>query len=78
MKTKYFFFTLAVLVLLALAGSVSAADSQIGAEPQDGGFLFIENRGQFDPQVRFQAQTANGTLWLTNYGLWLSMIEPAA
>ncbi len=78
MKTKYFFFTLAVLVLLALAGSVSAADSQIGAEPQDGGFLFIENRGQFDPQVRFQAQTANGTLWLTNDGLWVSMIEPAA
>lgn len=39
--------------------------------------LFIENLGQFDPQVRFQVQNAiGGTFWLTDEAVWLSLLGP--
>ncbi len=73
MKTKYFLVALTLLALLAMAGAVSAAASQTAAEPQDGGLMFVENVGQFDPQVRFQAQGANCALWVKDEALWVTM-----
>ncbi len=38
--------------------------------------LFIENQGQWDAAVRFQATTTDGVLWLTDDALWLSKTIP--
>ncbi|MEW5985464.1 MAG: SBBP repeat-containing protein [Chloroflexota bacterium] len=35
--------------------------------------LFIENAGQFHPDVRFQSPGANSTFWLTQEGLWITV-----
>jgi hypothetical protein len=38
--------------------------------------LFVENEGQFDEAVRFRLDGDDRTLWLTEDGLWLSLLEP--
>ena len=48
-------------------GSTSAA---FAPEISPAATVFVENVGQFPSDVRFQAQTAQGTLWLTNDALW--------
>lgn len=83
MKTRVLI-TLGVLLIVALAVIVSAAASSaapvvageavVGPEA-GGGLMFVENKGQFDPQVLFQAQAANGALWVTNDGLWVTITE---
>ena len=75
MKTRYLLVALTLLALLAMAGGVRAASSQTISEPQDGGLMFVENVGQFDPQVRFQAQGSGNALWVTDDGLWVTMVE---
>ncbi|MBN1318030.1 MAG: hypothetical protein JXA42_21285, partial [Anaerolineales bacterium] len=39
--------------------------------------MFIENVGQFDDQVRFQVRGGNGTIWLTEDAIWITVLEPA-
>jgi hypothetical protein len=39
--------------------------------------VFIENVGQFDERVRFQARSGHTTLFLTNDALWLCLTEPS-
>ncbi len=39
--------------------------------------IFIENVGQFDQRVHFQARSGNTTLFLTDDALWVSLTEPA-
>ena len=75
MKTRYLLVALTLLALLAMAGGVRAASSQTISEPQDGGLMFVENVGQFDPQVRFQALGSGNALWVTDDGLWVTMVE---
>jgi hypothetical protein len=40
--------------------------------------VFIENVGQFDERILFQARSGNTTLFLTDDALWMSLIEPSA
>ncbi len=37
----------------------------------DGSRLFVENVGQFPPEVRFQVRGGTQTLWLTEQAMWL-------
>jgi hypothetical protein len=41
------------------------------------GPVFIENRGQFDPRVKFLVTGNGANLWLTNEGI-VSRYSPAA
>ena len=38
--------------------------------------MFVENTGQFDPQVRFEVRGQQGTVHLTGDGLWYTLLEP--
>lgn len=40
--------------------------------------LFIQNVGQFDPQVRYLLRQGSRLLWLTEDGLWLSSLDEKA
>jgi hypothetical protein len=37
--------------------------------PGSASISFIENRGQFDPQVRYYVKSGNTILWFTNFGI---------
>ncbi len=65
--------TLSLSLLLA-AGSVPQAQPAVRAAlPQGVSLLFVENVGQFDARVRFQARLGKETLWLTEDALWLTL-----
>lgn len=64
---------LACLALLVAAPTPVALAQAL----DDGGVLFVENVGQFDPAVRFVALTADGPVWLTDDALWLTVAPPA-
>lgn len=38
--------------------------------------MFIENVGQFDDKARFQVQGGNGTMWLADDALWITLLAP--
>ena len=40
--------------------------------------LFVENVGQFHPDVRFQAQTDRGLLQITDNAVWLTLWTPSS
>lgn len=42
------------------------------------GLMFIENVGQFDPAVRFQAFGGDRHIWLTQDAIWVTVLEPVA
>ena len=71
-----------IAILLVSPTRLSAQDSsadensnRISSSTIDGLFFFVENRGQFDPAVRFQAQTAQAPVWLTKESIWVSALE---
>ena len=70
----------AVLGAAGLVASVPAhpAHSAVGADPRSlaarGTFAIVENRGQFDPMVRFQARTDGMTMWVTDRSLWITWL----
>jgi len=81
MKTKPFtlhlFYVPLMLFLLNLLVSRSAVQSLPSHWLQEHSpLMFIENINQFDKQVRFQVQGRNGTLWLTDEALWLTLLFP--
>lgn len=45
--------------------------SPLSTMQTDGSVLFIENVGQFESGVRFQAQSPGATLWLTQDAIWI-------
>src|ERR1017187_5151098 len=47
----------------------------VGASRQ---LSFIENRGQFDPDVKYQAKSGGKTLWFTSHGLVFDVVHPVA
>jgi hypothetical protein len=61
----------------ATADTGHVASTGIQAEPPSLGIplTFIENVGQFDTRVRFQASNGNTTLFLTDDALWVSLTE---
>ena len=68
-----------VLTVVGWAGSPVAPAGQEVPLPHgwgDGSLLFVENVGQFDPRARFQVYGGDGTLWLTDDGLWIALASP--
>jgi uncharacterized repeat protein (TIGR01451 family) len=57
-----------VLVLLAFPANV-ATDN---ADASKGAPMFVENVGQLDAPIRFQVQSAEAAVWLTEDGVWLT------
>jgi len=51
------------------------ATEHVNEALQSAPLMFIENVGQFDDEARFQLRGANGTLWLTEDGLWVTVLE---
>jgi hypothetical protein len=61
---------------MAHSGSDSASDLLAVTPPTKGiPLTFIENAGQFDARVRFQASNGNTTLFLTADALWMSLTD---
>lgn len=48
---------------------------QVTAALESAPLMFTENVGQFDRAARFQVQGANGAIWLTEDGLWITILE---
>ncbi len=46
--------------------------------PRNSPVMFIENVGQFNDGARFQVRGGNGTLWLTDDALWITIVERSA
>lgn len=79
MKTKISLFPLFLIFLLPLILSVSLPPSVAfsQATPKNSSQLhFIENIGQFDPRAHFRVQSNQGTLWLADNALWLTLLTP--
>lgn len=59
--------------------SVIAADNglttDIGINPS---IAFVENVGQFDPRVRFQAQSTDANIYFSEDAIWFTLLEPPA
>ncbi len=72
---------LATLVSSSL-GAAAPAPSAAGPAParvqaalDSGPVMFIENVGQFDPRARFQVRGGERTIWLTEDGIWVTVLE---
>jgi len=82
-RTKVFSLIVAALLVLILvpgapttAALAPAPDrAQVMAALQSAPVMFIENVGQFDDGTRFQVRGGNGTLWLAEDGLWVTVLE---
>ena len=61
----------------AQANTSHVAAAGLQAEPPSQGIplTFMENIGQFDARVRFQASNGNTTLFLTDDALWVSLTD---
>lgn len=42
---------------------------------ENSGLLFIENRGQFDQSAHFRVQSSQGTIYLADNAIWLTVLE---
>lgn len=56
---------------------VPSGSNRIAPASRDIPLIFIENVGQFDKRVHFQARSGNTTLFLTDEALWVSLTEPS-
>ena len=61
-----------------LRAFVGESAAEPGATIGSGGerLIFVENVGQFQPQVRFQVTSGTGTVFLTEAGVWYSLLKP--
>lgn len=71
MHTHRLWILVAVLALLIGWCGAKPAAAQT-ASPGDGSLLFIENTGQFAPDVRFLVRAGDVTLWLLDDALWVA------
>jgi hypothetical protein len=59
------------------AGPIAGLSESQDLAVAGGRVMFVENVGQFDPRVRFQARLGREVLWLADDGLWLTLLpEP--
>ena len=72
--------TSSLSVALAIASQHLAASPDLQARVESAvhsaPLMFIENTGQFDPRVRFQAPGQEGTVHLAEDGIWYTLLEP--
>jgi hypothetical protein len=72
----------ALLLLALTAGpAISPSTPHVSAGPDrastaHGGLVFVQNAGQFDPEVQFQVHLAGATVWLTADAFWFTMPAP--
>lgn len=67
------------LALAARGASLPPSDRAPAKEAiQIGSVMFIENAGQFAEGARFQVRGGNGTMWLAEDAIWITMMEPEA
>jgi hypothetical protein len=66
-----------LLLIRDSSGEVNAdpANDPNSESFEDPTTLFIENAGQFDSRVLFQARTGKEVLWITKDGLWITVID---
>ncbi|HRU94467.1 MAG TPA: SBBP repeat-containing protein, partial [Anaerolineae bacterium] len=63
----------------ALAAPAPVPDiAQVNAALANSSVMFIENVGQFAEDARFQVRGGNGSLWLADDALWVTLVEPSA
>lgn len=60
----------------AESGFGAPGESDVEAALQSAPLMFIENVGQFAEGARFQVLGAEGTLWLAEDALWITVMEP--
>lgn len=58
--------------------AASSGNNRIVQGSQGVPLPYIENVGQFDKHVQFQARSGNTTLFLTNTALWISLTDQAS
>jgi hypothetical protein len=59
----------------SIGSSEQAKDT---ASAPSGGVMFIENVGQFGDGARFQVRGGNGTIWLADDAVWVTVLEKLA
>ncbi|HEY3825270.1 MAG TPA: SBBP repeat-containing protein [Bryobacteraceae bacterium] len=59
------------------AGAIDPAPSLNFANRLASTVVFIENKGQFDPRVKFQANVRGRIAWLTANGVTFDVVQPA-
>jgi hypothetical protein len=66
----------ALVIIFVLSQYVMARTSIIGGDEfvPDSSMLFIENSGQYDSRVRFQARSSREMLWITGEGIWITLL----
>jgi len=68
-----------ILVMLSLTLHADAAPSgqaRSAQTPGDYPLLFVENVGQFPNAVRYFVYGADHSLWLTEDGMWITVVKP--
>jgi hypothetical protein len=53
-----------------------AVQTQVQSALHSTPLMFIENVGQFDEGARFLVRGGQGAVWLTEEGLWITLLEP--
>lgn len=51
-------------------------ESALNAALESAPLMFTQNVGQFDEAARFQVRGTQGSLWLTEDALWITVVEP--
>ena len=76
LKIKWRAVSLMMALLLMMGGAArSTAAPRMDTMPTNASALFIENAGQFHADARFYARVAGRDVWLTQTGLWITMLE---
>jgi hypothetical protein len=81
MKIKIIFLSLVTLIFFTITyilqtpppTSTAAQSSLLHEKPP---LYFVENTGQFDPRIYYQAQTPEGLLQIAQDGLWWTLTKP--
>ena len=81
-RSSSFAVVLIILSVLLPVGNPSAVAQQPQAVPasafRSSPIKFIENVGQFADGARFQVRGGNGTMWLVEDAIWITVVERSA
>jgi uncharacterized repeat protein (TIGR01451 family) len=70
MLFKRWMLAIGMTLTILWVGTTGSTSAAYAPETSPTATVFVENVGQFPSDVRFQAQTTQGTLWLTDEALW--------
>ena len=81
-RSSSFAVVLIILSVLLPVGNPSAVAQQPQAVPasafRSSPIMFIENVSQFADGARFQVRGGNGTMWLVEDAIWITVVERSA